>query len=233
MKVLLYIVFFPLILVWDVLKLCVRGYRYFFGFRSADGDGVAFEYTCADILMRRGFHTVSLTKSSGDQGVDILACKGTDLYAVQCKLYSHSVGNKAVQEVYAGKDYYNCSRAAVMTNSYFTQAAVDLADKLGVDLWDNTPTSTKRRRSPAVFWLSLIAAVVAAGVMAWKGMDPEKVALVPAGWLTFIVLYIIVDPIIKIFFRGFARLFSKTPESDSDEYEDDEYYDDYYEDSDD
>ena len=76
-------------------------------------------------------------QKSGDQGVDIIAYKRFSKYAVQCKYYSYPVGNKAVQEVYAGGKYYDCDRCIVMTNGTFTKAAISAANKLDVKLWDN------------------------------------------------------------------------------------------------
>lgn len=61
-------------------------------------NGHKFEYKCARMLRRKGFHHVEVTKKSGDQGVDIIAYKHFSKYAVQCKYYSYPVGNKAVQE---------------------------------------------------------------------------------------------------------------------------------------
>ena len=55
---------------------------------------------------------------------------------VQCKRYSKSLGNKPVQEVFYGKSIYKADKAAVMTNSHFTQQAVDGARVVGVELWD-------------------------------------------------------------------------------------------------
>ena len=69
-------------------------------------NGHKFEYKCARMLRRKGFHHVVVTKKSGDQGVDIIAYKHFSKYAVQCKYYSYPVGNKAVQEVYAGGKCY-------------------------------------------------------------------------------------------------------------------------------
>ena len=57
-------------------------------------------------------------------------------YAVQCKCYNAPIGIKAVQEVYAGRDYYDRMVGAVMTNQYFTAAAVEAAGKLKILLWD-------------------------------------------------------------------------------------------------
>lgn len=100
-------------------------------------DGIAYEYECANILKARGFHNVQVTQASGDQGLDVIAYKDGRKYGIQCKLYSHPVGNFAVQEAYSGAKFYNCDEAAVMTNNTFTRSAKELADRTGVILWDN------------------------------------------------------------------------------------------------
>ena len=102
----------------------------------AEMDGHQFEYFCADVLQRNGFSNVTVTPGSGDQGVDIIATKDAIKYAIQCKNYSSPLGNTAVQEVYAGRAFYNCHVGVVMTNSTFTDGAVSLAEATGVLLWD-------------------------------------------------------------------------------------------------
>lgn len=99
-------------------------------------DGHDFEYLCADILRLKGYENVTVTRGSGDQGVDVIAEQSGIKYAVQCKRFSGSVGNKAVQEVHFGKTYYHCHVAIVMTNSYFTQSAKDAANESNTILWD-------------------------------------------------------------------------------------------------
>lgn len=98
-------------------------------------DGHTFEYFCADILKRNGYFNVHVTPGSGDQGIDIIAQKDEIKFAIQCKCYQADIGNKAIQEAYAGKRFYECHIAIVMTNSYFTKSAIALADKNGVILW--------------------------------------------------------------------------------------------------
>lgn len=100
--------------------------------------GEDFETYIAMILQRIGYGNIQLTKGSGDQGVDIIAEKDGMKYAFQCKRYDKPVGNKAVQEVFAGKFFYHCHAAVVVTNNYFTQSAKDLAHENGVVLWDRT-----------------------------------------------------------------------------------------------
>ena len=46
-------------------------------------EGHEFEYFCADLLEKRGFEEVEVTKGSGDYGVDILAEKDGVTYAIQ------------------------------------------------------------------------------------------------------------------------------------------------------
>lgn len=99
-------------------------------------EGHDFEYFCAELLKKRGFQEVEVTKGSGDYGIDILAEKEGITYAIQCKCYSDPVGVKAVQEAYAGRDYYDCMVGAVLTNQYFTAPAVEAAKKLKILLWD-------------------------------------------------------------------------------------------------
>ncbi len=99
-------------------------------------EGHEFEYFCADLLAERGFREVEVTKGSGDYGVDILAEKDGVTYAIQCKAYTTPVGVKAIQEAYAGRDYYDRMVGAVLTNQYFTKPAVEAAKKLKILLWD-------------------------------------------------------------------------------------------------
>lgn len=99
-------------------------------------DGHEFEYYCADLLKRRGFMEVSVTKGSGDYGIDILCEKDGISYGIQCKNYSAPVGVQAIMEAYAGKDYYERMVGVVLTNQSFTPAAVNMAKKLKIMLWD-------------------------------------------------------------------------------------------------
>ena len=106
------------------------------GSEMDDMEGHEFEYFCADLLKDNGFAEVEVTRGSGDYGVDILAEKDGITYAVQCKCHMDPIGIRAVQEVYAGRDYYDRMVGVVMTNQYFTSAAVHAAEKLKILLWD-------------------------------------------------------------------------------------------------
>lgn len=117
--------------------LLCRQFRKYARQRERDTmDGFDFEYYCADLLSADGFNDVKVTRSSGDYGIDILAEKDGVTYAIQCKRYTGLVGIKAVQEAYAGRDYYDRMVGAVLTNQYFTKSAVQAARKLKILLWD-------------------------------------------------------------------------------------------------
>jgi restriction system protein len=56
--------------------------------------------------------------------------------AVQAKRWSRKIGNKAIQEIFTAKTFYNCNRAWVITNNFFTKPAIDLAKSCNVELYD-------------------------------------------------------------------------------------------------
>lgn len=99
-------------------------------------DGFAFEFFIKELLDKISYKNVTVTNGSGDFGIDVIAEKDGIKYGFQCKLYSDKVGNSAVQEAYAGKMHYGCNTAIVITNNYFTNAAISQAEETGVVLWD-------------------------------------------------------------------------------------------------
>lgn len=99
-------------------------------------DGHQFEYWCADLLQKLGYENVTVTRGSGDQGVDVLAQKDGIHFAVQCKCYHSDLGNTPVQEINAGKIIYHCHIGSVMTNRKFTTGGVAAAQATGILLWD-------------------------------------------------------------------------------------------------
>ncbi len=100
-----------------------------------------YEELCADHMRTCGY-AVRLTKASGDQGVDVIATKGNVTVVIQCKLHSSPVGNKAVQEVYAGKKFIGADIAAVVSNNEFTPAAKQLAHTVNVLLLHHSQLKT-------------------------------------------------------------------------------------------
>lgn len=98
---------------------------------SDELSGVQYEEFCGQILTKFGWH-VEETAQSGDQGVDLIASKGDTRVCIQCKRYTSSVGNSAVQEVAAGRIYWKGTHAAVVSNASFTSSAKELAESVSV-----------------------------------------------------------------------------------------------------
>jgi peptidoglycan hydrolase-like protein with peptidoglycan-binding domain len=89
-----------------------------------------YEQYCAGQLRLAGW-SADTTKASGDQGTDIVAQKGDLRLVVQCKLYSHPVGNKAVQEIAAARAHERADYAAVVSNSRYTLLRSNLPKPIG------------------------------------------------------------------------------------------------------
>ena len=104
--------------------------------QSAIKTGIDYENYIETLLKNKGF-VVKRTPKSGDQGVDLIVEGNNNRIAIQCKFYSKPVGNKAVQEVSAGKDYYNCALGCVVSNNSFTPSARKLANSLEITLLNN------------------------------------------------------------------------------------------------
>ena len=100
-------------------------------------DGVEFENFCIEHFKKLGY-SASPTATTGDYGADIILKKNGTKTVVQCKRYKGKVGVSAVQEAIGAKGYYKADRAMVVTNSYFTPNAVELARANGVELWDKS-----------------------------------------------------------------------------------------------
>ena len=100
-------------------------------------NGIQYERSCAKYLSMLGYKNITLTKASGDQGIDIIATKGNLKYGFQCKYYNRAVGNDAVQQAFSGIAYYKLDKAVVITNNGFSSGARKLAEEADVLLWDN------------------------------------------------------------------------------------------------
>jgi HJR/Mrr/RecB family endonuclease len=96
-------------------------------------DPIQFEHFCADILRNSGWDA-RVTQASGDQGVDVIATRDNVKAVLQCKKYSQPVGNAAVQEIIAGKQFEQADIAVVVSNNSYTQSAKQLANVSGVHL---------------------------------------------------------------------------------------------------
>lgn len=94
-----------------------------------------FEYYVASWLKNQGYSHVELTEHY-DLGVDIIAKKDGITWGIQVKHYRRLVGIEAVRQVVVALKKYNCDRAMVVTNSFFSTPAKELAKSQGCLLID-------------------------------------------------------------------------------------------------
>ena len=84
--------------------------------------GHEFEDYLENHFSKKGY-TVKRPPKSRDHGVDLILEKFGHRIAVQAKNYSDPVGNRTVRDIYAGKDFYKCDEAWIITTSDFSRDA--------------------------------------------------------------------------------------------------------------
>lgn len=132
----LVVVGLPIVGLWYWLGTGER--RRMRALKLADVDSMSghhFEHYVAALLEHQGFET-TVTKGSGDLGVDVIATKGDLRYAVQTKRYTGAIPRTAVSDAVAGMHHYRCNAAMVVTNSRFSEGAKQLARSSGCVLVD-------------------------------------------------------------------------------------------------
>ena len=95
--------------------------------------GIKFENHCKEILKQHGWD-VKETPNTGDQGVDLIASINDLRICIQCKDHEKAIGNKAVQEISAGKLFWKGTHAIIVSKSGFTKSAHQLAKSNKVEL---------------------------------------------------------------------------------------------------
>ena len=109
--------------------------------------GRDFETFVATLFQKMGFD-VEQTKLTGDQGADVIVSKRGERIAIQAKRSAARVGNRAVQEALGSLSLYQAIRGIVITNNFFTRAAVDLAAANKIELIDKT----RLRELIQIYW---------------------------------------------------------------------------------
>ena len=97
-----------------------------------------FESWVADRLREAGF-SVSLTGGPGDNGIDILARRRSELVVVQCKRYrSAVVAGHMVRELLGSMTAVSATRGILVTTGTVTRRAEQYArqQKHTIELWD-------------------------------------------------------------------------------------------------
>jgi restriction system protein len=125
------------LLFLGLVYLAIKGYRRaamkerLAGSSLAELDampGLEFEAWITAVIQRAGYKAEN-TQGSGDFGLDVIATVHGTRIGIQAKRYKRNVGNSAVQQAASGADYHSCQKAAVITQSGFTKAAIAQAER--------------------------------------------------------------------------------------------------------
>jgi superfamily II DNA or RNA helicase/transcriptional regulator with XRE-family HTH domain len=106
--------------------------------RLDDTPADAFKEAVASLLVYEGFSNVAPTPDDGDFGAELLAIRDREKVAIHLEQTLRPVGVGALRQALGGVAYWDAASGAVVTNSYFTTAAADLADNAGLVLFDRT-----------------------------------------------------------------------------------------------
>ena len=98
-------------------------------------DGSTFELSVVDLLQVLGYEDVERI-GGFDEGADILATDEGERIAVQAKRHSTPVGISAVRRLIEGMKRCGCTKGLLITNSFFTEQAIELAEVCRIELWD-------------------------------------------------------------------------------------------------
>ena len=89
--------------------------------------GLDFEYYLFYLFKRHGIRT-RITPYSHDFGADLILKYRGKKVVIQAKRWNENVGIKAVQETLGAMSYYKAKYGVVITNSFYTKSAIELAN---------------------------------------------------------------------------------------------------------
>lgn len=116
-------------------------YKYLKALSSQKGGWFIFEEFVGKLFEKKGYK-VNVTRKTGDYGTDVLAVKGDEKIAIQCKLFNEGdkVSNSVVQKALGSLvSPYNANKLIIVTTAKeYTANAINQSQnaKVPVELWD-------------------------------------------------------------------------------------------------
>ena len=103
-----------------------------------------FEEFIAETFRKLGYKARK-TSNSGDYGVDVIANKKGEKFAIQAKRHkiSNKVGSPTVRDTLGSKHKIDADKTIIVTTSYFTKPAKEQARNSPIELWNK---DTLRRK---------------------------------------------------------------------------------------
>jgi restriction system protein len=95
-----------------------------------------FEELVCEYFRNQGYKA-EITSYSNDYGIDVFATKGKEKLAIQAKMYGSStrkINRQMIMELYGAKDYFDCTKAIIVTNGALLSDAIEVANKLKIEI---------------------------------------------------------------------------------------------------
>jgi HJR/Mrr/RecB family endonuclease len=97
--------------------------------------GIIFEEFLLEHFKHLGY-TGYLTPRTENYGADLVLQKDEIKVVVQSKRWKSNVGADAIEQVIKAVKHYDADKGMVVTNSFFTEGANELANSYEIELWD-------------------------------------------------------------------------------------------------
>lgn len=98
-----------------------------------------FEFYVKEMFNAKGYSSSLTEKVPSEFGADVIAMKNDEIIAIQCKhtRIGAKIDKQAIMQLYSeAKDYYKATKLIAITNSYFNQNAMNLAEVHDVEIID-------------------------------------------------------------------------------------------------
>lgn len=95
-----------------------------------------YEHYVAQLFKEMGYET-NVTSYSNDYGVDVFAFIGEEKIAIQVKKYGDSnrkINRDVFLKLHGSKDYFDCTKAIVVTDGSIMPDAKQVAEKLDIEI---------------------------------------------------------------------------------------------------
>lgn len=118
-------------------ELAVKAYNYWQCMESVNYwnqlNGYQFEQEVASLFRKKGYDA-TVTKGSGDGGVDVILTKYNERIAVQCKAHSNPVGPAVIRDLYGTMTSGGYTKAILVSKSGFTKGVYEFAEGKPIEL---------------------------------------------------------------------------------------------------
>lgn len=126
-------------LAYEAYKESIENYKYWRDKKSADFwlrlTGTAFEYYLAELFSMKGYKA-TLTKHSGDKGVDIILEKNYEILIVQCKAHKAKIAPNVARKLDESMRYFGVNKAILASISGYTQGVYEYVEGKPIKLMD-------------------------------------------------------------------------------------------------